>query len=115
MSEITEVGFIIGYTIIGLTTECSEKETRPVLCFSCVVFASLMGYVGLILVQDKLQIISNIYEFDSSCLEGGQMLIFSYGFTSMERLLLSSVLFQLNTEHLSQDYCLMWQQRLYWI
>lgn len=93
-----------------LTAKFSEEENEPVLRFSNVELASLKEYMGLILVQGRLQIISRLYEFDSSCLEGGQLLIFSCGLTSMERLLFSSVLFQLNTEHLSQDYCLMWQQ-----
>lgn len=93
-----------------LTAKFSEEENEPVLRFSGVELASLKEYMGLILVQGRLQIISRFYEFDSSCLEGGQLLIFSCGLTSMERLLFSSVLFQLNTEHLSQDYCLMWQQ-----
>ena len=98
-----------------LTAALSEEENGPALCFSSVELASLEDYVGLILVQGGLQIISRFSEFDGSCLEGGQLLIFSCGLTSMERLLFSSVLFQLNTEHLSQSYCLMWQQRLLWI
>lgn len=48
---------------------------------------SLKDYVGLILVQDRLQIVSRFYKFDSYCLEGGQLLIFNSGLTSMEKLL----------------------------